>query len=113
MHVALLIATRNGAQALGIDHRIDFIEQNESADLTEVNLADSGELTPCYDPASHPVYAAAREHVTHVWVQGEEVVTNSHLNEIDRRQLLAKARSWQRQIKATEQISSTQALLCR
>src|SRR5438046_9297118 len=29
------------------------------------------ELAPCYDPVSHLVYAAAREHVTHVFVNGE------------------------------------------
>jgi 5-methylthioadenosine/S-adenosylhomocysteine deaminase len=25
-------------------------------------------LQPCYDPASHLVYAAGREQVTHTWV---------------------------------------------
>jgi 5-methylthioadenosine/S-adenosylhomocysteine deaminase len=29
------------------------------------------ELAPCYDPVSQLVYAAGREHVTHVWVDGE------------------------------------------
>jgi len=29
------------------------------------------ELAPCYDVVSHLVYAAGREHVSHVWVAGE------------------------------------------
>ena len=101
-HAALRMATLNGAQALGMDHEIGSIKQNKCADLTAINLADSLQLAPCYDPASHLVYAAGREHVTHVWVQGKEVVTNGQLNDVDQQQLLAKARSWQRQIKATD-----------
>ncbi len=101
-HAALRMATLNGAQALGMDHHTGSIKQDKCADLTAINLADSLELAPCYDPASHLVYAAGREHVTHVWVQGKEVVTNGQLNDVDLQQLLAKARSWQRQIKATD-----------
>ena len=29
------------------------------------------ELAPCYDVVSHLVYAAGREHVSHVWIAGE------------------------------------------
>jgi 5-methylthioadenosine/S-adenosylhomocysteine deaminase len=37
------------------------------------------ELAPCYDPVSHLVYAAGREHVTHVWVNGEPRVIEGTL----------------------------------
>ncbi|UCH48291.1 MAG: TRZ/ATZ family hydrolase [Betaproteobacteria bacterium] len=101
-HAALRMATLDGAKALGMDQHIGSIKPDKYADLTAVNLADALELAPWYDPASHLVYAAGREHVTHVWVQGEEVVTNGHINDVDQQQLLAKARSWQRQIAATD-----------
>jgi hypothetical protein len=34
------------------------------------------ELAPVYDPVSHLVYAAGREHVTHVWVDGEQRIVD-------------------------------------
>jgi 5-methylthioadenosine/S-adenosylhomocysteine deaminase len=67
---ALEMATINGARALGLDSQIGSIEIGKLGDLTAVKLTDI-ETMPCYDPISHLVYAAGREHVTHVWVQGE------------------------------------------
>lgn len=67
---ALEMATINGARALGLESQIGSIEIGKFADLTAVKLSDI-ETMPCYDPISHLVYAAGREHVTHVWVQGE------------------------------------------
>lgn len=67
---ALEMATINGARALGLDGQIGSIEIGKLGDLTAVRLADI-ETMPCYDPISHLVYVAGREHVTHVWVQGE------------------------------------------
>lgn len=67
---ALEMATINGARALGLDGQIGSIEIGKLGDLTAVKLADI-ETMPCYDPISHLVYVAGREHVTHVWVQGE------------------------------------------
>ena len=67
---ALEMATINGARALGLDSQIGSIDIGKLGDLTAVKLADI-ESMPCYDPISHLVYVAGREHVTHVWVQGE------------------------------------------
>jgi 5-methylthioadenosine/S-adenosylhomocysteine deaminase len=64
--VALRAATLGGARALGQGAKIGSIEPGKRADL--VALAVRG---PCYDPISHVVYAAGREDVTHVWVNGE------------------------------------------
>ena len=69
-HAALRAATLGGARALGLGARIGSIEPGKRADLVAVALRGP-ELTPCYDPVSHLVYAAGREHVTHVWVDGE------------------------------------------
>lgn len=101
-HAALRMATLNGAKALGIDQRVGSIEADKYADLVAIKLDDALDLAPCYNPASHLVYAAGREQVTHVWVQGQEVVTNGQINNVDEPQLLAKVRSWQRQIAATD-----------
>ena len=68
-HAALRAATLGGAVALGLEARIGSIVAGKAADLAAVRL-DGPELSPCYDPLSHLVYAAGREHVTDVWVAG-------------------------------------------
>ena len=77
-HAALRAATLGGARALGLGQRIGSIEAGKRADLVAVALRGP-ELTPCYDPVSHLVYAAGREHVTHVWVDGELRVGDGEL----------------------------------
>jgi len=77
-HAALRAATLGGAQALGLADRIGSIAPGKAADL--VALAFEGpEVEPCYEPVSHLVYAAGREHVTHVWVAGEARVLEGKL----------------------------------
>jgi 5-methylthioadenosine/S-adenosylhomocysteine deaminase len=77
-HAALRAATLGGAKALGIDAVAGSIAPGKSADLAAVALR-APELAPCYDPVSHLVYAAGREHVTHVWVAGEPRVVEGRL----------------------------------
>lgn len=102
VHSALRMATLDGAKALGLDHNIGSIEHGKCADMIAVNLAGVIEMSPCYDPVSHLVYAAGREHVTHVWVQGKEVVSGGQLTTVDPQELIAKARSWQHKIAASD-----------
>jgi 5-methylthioadenosine/S-adenosylhomocysteine deaminase len=77
-HAALRAATLGGARALGLGARIGSIEPGKRADLVAVAMR-APELAPCYDPVSHLVYAAGREHVTHVWVDGDLLVRDSEL----------------------------------
>jgi 5-methylthioadenosine/S-adenosylhomocysteine deaminase len=58
----------------------------------------ASELAPCYDPASHLVYAAGREHVSHVWVAGEVRVENGQLLHPSNAALLEIARSWRNRL---------------
>jgi len=67
---ALEMATLNAARALCMDERVGSIERGKMADLVAVRIADP-EVLPCFDPISHLVYVAGREHVSHVWVAGE------------------------------------------
>ena len=101
-HAALRMATLNNAKALGLDHKIGSILPGKCADLTAVNLANTIELAPCYDPVSHLIYSVGREHVSHVWVHGKEVVTDGELTKVDQQQIVAKAQSWQRKIAAND-----------
>jgi len=67
---ALEMATLNAAKALCMEEKIGSIEAGKMADLVAVRIADP-EVLPCFDPISHLVYVAGREHVSHVWVAGE------------------------------------------
>ncbi len=92
-HTALRMATLNAAQALGLERSVGSIQPGKCADLCAVNL-DSIELSPCYDPASHLVYAAGREDVSDVWVAGKQLVGSGRLLRMDESSIKHKAREW-------------------
>ncbi len=96
-HMALRMATLNAAQALGLERSVGSIQPGKSADLCAVNL-DSISLSPCYDPASHLVYAAGREDVSDVWVAGRQLVGSGRLLHLDEGSIKRKAREWKLRI---------------
>ena len=96
---AIEMATIEPARALGLDRRIGSIAPGKAADLIAVELS-SLESLPCYDPVSHLVYAAGREHVTHVWIDGRVRLNERKLVDIDERDLENKARWWQKRLTA-------------
>jgi 5-methylthioadenosine/S-adenosylhomocysteine deaminase len=98
-HLALEMATLRAARALGIDDRVGTLAPGKYADMTAVNLG-ALELLPCYDPVSHLVYAAGREHVSHVWVNGELLVEDRRLTRLDSGELAAKAAYWREKIRS-------------
>jgi 5-methylthioadenosine/S-adenosylhomocysteine deaminase len=92
-HSVLRMATLDGATALGLEQRIGSLVAGKLADLCAVRLDDSS-LQPCYEPASHLVHVAGREHVSHVWVAGEERVINATLKGLESAELLDLANFW-------------------
>ncbi len=96
-HRALEMATLNGARALGLDKEIGSLVPGKRADMTAVDLG-ALELTPCYDPQSHLVYAAGREHVSHVWVEGRLLLDDGRLTTLDAKELAVRASRWGRRI---------------
>ena len=93
-HLALEMATLNGAKALGWDNEIGSLVPNKAADMVAVDLSDI-ECVPCYDPASHLFHAAGREQVTHSWVAGELIMDNRVLTKLDVQEIKAKSGIWQ------------------
>jgi 5-methylthioadenosine/S-adenosylhomocysteine deaminase len=94
---ALEMATLAGARALGLEREIGSIAPGKSADLAAVELS-SLETLPRFDPVSHLVYAAGREHVTHVWVEGRARMAGRRLIGIDEDDLRTKALWWQERL---------------
>jgi 5-methylthioadenosine/S-adenosylhomocysteine deaminase len=98
-HQALSMATLSGAKALGLDHRIGSLVPGKYADIVAVDLSGI-DVAPCYDPVSDIVYAAGREHVSHVWVNGRLRVEEGALTGLDARELQLKATQWRDRIRA-------------
>lgn len=98
-HAALHAATLGGARALGWDAEIGSIAPGKRADLVAVRL-DAPRLAPLFDPASHVVYAAGREDVDEVWVDGElvakklQLIKSPSINELER--IMSRLSQWQR-----------------
>jgi 5-methylthioadenosine/S-adenosylhomocysteine deaminase len=93
-HEAIEMATLAGAQALGLGDQTGSIEPGKWADLAAIEL-DSLETLPLFDAASHVVYAAGREHVSHVWVGGEARLEDRRLSGLDVADLHDRAVWWQ------------------
>lgn len=98
-HELLRMATLGGASAVGLDDRIGSIQAGKAADVCAIRL-DALETSPCFDPASHLVYTAGREHVTHVWVNGVLQVENGLLRGCDTARLLDTVNLWQNKLTA-------------
>jgi len=92
-HATLQAATLGGARALGLDGRIGSLLPGKAADLCAVRL-DEWLIQPCFDPASHLVYVAGREQVTHTWVDGNLVMNNGVPLQINVSELLDMTGLW-------------------
>ncbi len=90
---ALQMATLNGAKAMGLGSLTGSLVPGKAADITAVDFSGL-ELAPCYDPISHLVYVAGREHVSHVWVNGKMLLDNGELTTLDETVLLHRAHYW-------------------
>ena len=96
---ALRMATLNGAKALGLDAEIGSIEPGKRADLACIGL-DALELQPVLHALSQVVYAAGRQHVSDVWLDGRQRVRDGELLDTDSAALRATAQRWRERIRA-------------
>ena len=92
-HAVLRMATLNAALALGLDKSIGSLVTGKQADICAVRFDDPN-LLPCFEPASHLVHVAGREHVSHVWVDGEMRVADGRLLSVEPAELLDTAKLW-------------------
>ena len=94
---ALYMATLAGARALGIDDLTGSLAVGKAADIVAIDLAQP-ETQPVFNPVSQLVYAAGREQVRHVWINGRQVLKNRALTTIDLAQTLQRAAGWHTRI---------------
>jgi 5-methylthioadenosine/S-adenosylhomocysteine deaminase len=93
-HRALAMASLEGARALGLDGLVGSLRAGKAADVVAVRI-DDWSLQPCFDPASHLVYVAGREAVSHVWVDGKLRINEGSPVNFDHYSLLTKIKMWQ------------------
>ena len=96
----VLMATRWGAEVLGLGSKVGSLEKGKIADIISINLAKP-HLTPIYNIYSHIVYAAMASDVDFVMVNGKIVVNNGRLLTADETEILFKAQQWCEKIRSS------------
>jgi 5-methylthioadenosine/S-adenosylhomocysteine deaminase len=93
----LRLATKGGADTLGLGDEIGSLEMGKRADLVIVDTRKP-HLTPLYDPASHLVYAASGSDVRDVIIDGRLVVRDRTVLTIKVEEVMAAVEDLARQI---------------
>ncbi len=93
----LLMATRWGADALGLGDITGSIEKGKFADLVIANL-NKPHLVPIYNIYSHIVYSMMSSDIEMVMVNGKIVINDRKLTTADESEILLKAKMWNEKI---------------
>ena len=96
---ALMMATRGGARALGMEKQIGSLEPRKRADIIIVSTRGARQ-TPHYDPISHLVYVARGDDVQSTVVHGKVLMRNRQVLTLDETAVLAAARGWIDKVRA-------------
>ena len=94
----LEMATINGARALNLADEIGSLETDKAADIVAVDLMQPA-TQPVYDPVSQLIYAASRQQVSDVWINGRQLLRDSELITIDQERLITLADDWRVKIR--------------
>ena len=88
---ALLMATREGARCLSLEHEIGSLQTGKKADVVLVDF-DAPHLTPCFNVVSHLVYAAQAGDVHSVIVDGKVLLRERRFTQLDTQEIAARCR---------------------
>lgn len=94
---SLYQATMGGAKALGLQDKIGSLEPGKAADIIAIDL-NQIETTPIYNPISQVTYAASRDQVSHVWVNGKQLMQDRQLLTLNTEAILKNTAQWQQKI---------------
>jgi len=90
--LALELATRRGAEALGMGDRIGSLEAGKQADLITVSM-EGARQTPMFDPMSHLVYVTRGEDVRTTIVAGRVLMRDRQVQTLRSADVLRDARA--------------------
>jgi 5-methylthioadenosine/S-adenosylhomocysteine deaminase len=94
---AMLMATRWGAEALGLGGITGSLEEGKAADIVIADL-NKPHLVPLYDIYSHIVYSMKGSDIETVLVNGKVVLDSGKLTTADEAEILHKAQEWGKKI---------------
>lgn len=90
------MATLDGAKALGIDTLTGSLEPGKAADIIAIDSAKP-EMQPMHNVTAQIAYAAQRQDITDVWVDGNCLLQQRALQTLDSDKIIADAQQWTRQ----------------
>jgi 5-methylthioadenosine/S-adenosylhomocysteine deaminase len=90
--LVLELATRRGAEALGLGDRIGSLEAGKAADLIVVSV-EGARQTPMFDPISHLVYVSHGDDVRDTIVAGRLLMRDGQVLSLPRTDVLRDARA--------------------
>jgi 5-methylthioadenosine/S-adenosylhomocysteine deaminase len=96
---ALELATRRGAEALGMGDRIGSLEPGKQADVITVAV-DGARQTPMFDPISHLVYVTRGDDVRTTIVAGRVLMENGRVMTLKAAEVLRDARAMAERVRA-------------
>jgi len=97
---ALELATRRGADALGLGDAIGSLEEGKQADVITVAM-DGARQTPMFDPISHLVYVCHGDDVRTTIVAGRVLMRDRRVLTLDRMEVLRDARAMAERVRLT------------
>ena len=81
-NTVLTMATRGGAEAIGLGETIGSLEVGKRADIIQVSY-DDVHFVPTYDVKAHLVYVADEQDVSSVVVDGKVLMMDKEMLTID------------------------------
>ena len=90
---ALAVATRGGAEVLGLEARVGSLAAGKWADLCCVDLGGPA-TQPMGDPVTQLVFGGGRDLVSDVWVAGRHLLSDGEMTRLDWAGVAARANAW-------------------
>lgn len=97
------MATRGGAEVLGLEDEIGSLEPGKRADIILLDMIRA-HLVPVYDVYSHLVYAVNGGDVDTALVNGKVVMENGKMTTVDEAEIIERAQAFAKKLK--EEMSS-------
>ncbi len=97
---ALALATRRGAEAIGMGDRLGSLEAGRQGDVITVDV-DGARQTPMFDAVSHLVYVARGADVRTTVVAGRILMRNGAVRTLARDRVLGDARAMAARVRAS------------
>ena len=99
-NTVLTMATRGGAEAIGLQNEIGSLEIGMKADLIQVNFNDPHHI-PTYDIISHLVYVTDEQDVVSVIVDGKVLMREGNILSIDKDRVKQEANQFSKRIRSS------------